>query len=47
MFVVSHINLVHIHVSTYPKKMITDAVYLVVLEKTVRFLTTVDVVLEE
>ena len=29
------------------KKMITDAVYLIVLERTVRFLTTVDGVLEE
>ena len=28
MFFVSHVNLLHIHVSTYPK-MITDAVYLI------------------
>ena len=48
MFVVSHVNLLHIHVSTY-QKMITYTVYLtVVLERTVRFLTIVtDVALEE
>ena len=47
MFVVSHISLLHIHVSPNPKR-ISDAVYLsVVLERTARFLTTVDVALEE
>ena len=39
MLVVSHINLLHIHVSTYA--------LLAMLEKTVRFLTAVDAVLEQ
>ena len=44
MFVVSHVNLLHIHVP----KMITDVVYLtVMLERTVRFAATADVVLED
>ena len=49
MFVVSHVNLLHIHVSTYPK-MITDVVLIngsAALKRTVRFVAIVDVVLEE
>ena len=47
MFVVSHINLLHIHVSPI-KKMISDTIYLsVALERMVGFLTTFGVVLEE
>ena len=38
MLVVSHINLLHIHVSTYAKNV-------VVLARTVRFLTAVEFVL--
>ena len=48
MFAVSHVNLLHIHVSTYPKKLLLIWFILsVVLGKTVRFLTIVDFVLEE
>ena len=44
MFAMSHVNLLHMHI----QKMITDAAHLsVVYERIVRFLTTVDVVLEE
>ena len=39
MLVVSHINLLQIHVSTYA--------LLAVLERTIRFLAVVDVVLEQ
>ena len=47
MFFVFHLKLLHINVSTYPK-MITDVVYLISsLQRTVRFLSTVDVVLKE
>ena len=48
MFVVSHVNILHIHTSTYPNNDYWCGLSLsVVLERTVRFLTTVDVVLEE
>ena len=43
MFIVSHLNLPHIPVSIYPKKLLL----IVVLERTVTFLTTVDVGLDE
>ena len=49
MLIVSHVNLLHIHVSTYPKKwLLMRFILSVVLEGTVRFLTIViNVVLEE
>ena len=48
MFVVSHVNLVLLHVSTYSKNDYWCGWSVsVVLERTVRFLTTVGVVLEE
>ena len=46
MFIVSHVNLQHIHVSTYSKNDYWCGLS-VVLERTVRFLTTIDAVLEE
>ena len=45
MFVVSHVNLLHIHVSTYPKNDHWSG--LSYQQGTVRFQTTADVVLEE
>ena len=47
MFVVSHVNLPHIHVSTYPKNDIDAIILSVVLERTVRLVATVNAVLEE
>ena len=49
MFVASHINLLHIHVSTHYKNdlVLMRFILLVVLEGMVRFLTTVDGDLEE
>ena len=48
MFIVSHLNLPHIPVSTYPKKLLLIRFILsVVLERTVTFLTTGDVGLDE
>ena len=49
MFIVSYLSLLQIHVSTYPKKdkILMRFILSVVLERTVRFLTTLGVVLEE
>ena len=48
MFVVSHINLTYIHVSTYPKKWyLMWFILSVVFERTVSFVATVDFVLKE
>ena len=48
MFGVSHLNLLHIRVSTYPKNDYWCLFILsVVLERTVRFAATVDAVLED
>ena len=48
MFVVSFVNLLHIHISTCPQnnKVLKRFNLSVVVERTVTFLTTVDVVLE-
>ena len=45
MFVVSHVNLLQIHLSK--KWLLMWFILSVVFERTVRFLTSVDVVLEE
>ena len=48
MFVASHVKFYYISMTPPLQKMIPDAIDLsVVLERTVRFLTAVDVVLEE
>ena len=47
MFVVSHVNLLHIHASTCPKILLMRFILSVVLERIVRFAATVDVVLED
>ena len=48
MFAVFHVNLLHIFIyPPIPKMIMMRFILSVVLEKTVRFLTTVDVVLEE
>ena len=48
IFVVSHVYVLHIHVSTIPKMILLMRFILsVVLERTVRFVVTLDVVLED
>ena len=48
IFVVSHVSVLHIHVSTYPKNVLLMRFILsVVLERIVRFAATLDVVLED